>query len=375
MEVIIGDGEKLITLQNTNTNEHVIIDSSRGAATISLKLLQNSSNNLVSVLKTEGERFPGSMLVPWPNRIEDGKYTFTHKREHNGKKEEKTQNYTVDINEPKPRNTALHGLIENQELEIKHFSSDALKAWVVLKCRFRSEDGLEADDTIECPKGYPFDVEVEIQYTLYNSQDVDEDDVPEEDRGKERRVGLEIEVSATNLDLGEEAWDVPFAVGWHPYFWFGEDSNETLDQWNLTLPAVQKVVVNDRLIPTGTEQFTSYKHQSLKDHKYDTGFIFDNKSAAESSMPSPSDFTSFTSTKHKTILESPGKNAKIIIWQDKDKYDYFQIFTPDNRKSIALEPMSAVTNAFNKSFPQENQNKIRVLNGDTWVGSFGVILD
>jgi len=173
--------------------------------------------------------------------------------------------------------------------------------------------------------------------------------------------GLTVEISARNLDLGEDGWDVPFAVGWHPYFWFGEEDQSNVDQWKLTLGKGHRIEVDDRLIPTGKLiEFEGYSSQSLKGHDFDTGWYL-GESAKEGQL-------------RKVVLENSEKKVDIVIWQEVGKYDYFQIYTPHNRKSIAMEPMSAATNAFNENVPRES-NKIRIPAQETWVGSFGVYLN
>lgn len=108
----------------------------------------------------------GMPLLPWPNRIEDGRYAFGG------------QEHQLPIDRPDER-TALHGL--TRWLPWRRVAHDSTR--VVL--------GLEL-----APRpGYPFSLGLSVEYAL-------------------SRTGLSVAVSATNN--GTSA--LPFGAGHHPYF-------------------------------------------------------------------------------------------------------------------------------------------------------------
>ena len=88
------------------------------------------------------------------------------------------------------------------------------------------------------------------------------------------------------------------------------------------------------MIPTGkTTQFTKFSEPAqIKKQEIDTGFILPKKESIK-----------------KTELYDKKQDIKIIIWQETGnrKYNYLQVFIPPKRTSIAIEPMTCSTDAFN----------------------------
>ena len=138
-----------------------------------------------------GEDFRGKVLVPWPNRIRDGRYVFDG-IEHR-----------TPISEPE-RGGALHGLV-------------LWAAWQPLR---HSSDEVALGHVLHPQPGYPFTLELEVVYRL-------------------SARGLEVALHATN----RSAAAAPFGAGFHPYL--------ALDDAVLELPARTRVPVDERLLPTG----------------------------------------------------------------------------------------------------------------------------
>jgi len=144
-----------------------------------------------------GEGYQGKTIVPWPNRIEDGKYTF-----------EGTE-YQVPINEP-DRNTALHGLLSFIEWQPVSHRRDS----VVLEAQQHPN------------YGYPFHLVFRIEFSL-------------------GRHGLRSELTARNVGDGP----APFGTANHTYI---AAASGTIDAMDLRLGASTYYLVDDNLIPTGT---------------------------------------------------------------------------------------------------------------------------
>ena len=161
----------------------------------------------------------GQLLVPFPNRIEGGEYTF------------EGQTYELPIDEHE-RNNAIHGY------GYRHFwTLERLTTSAVTLC-WRTPN----------LAGYPFDVLVHVTYEL------DED-------------GLHVQVHAQNHG-GEDA---PWAAAIHPWVVNGGDAyGDAIDELNaqctLELPARTHVTINQNLIPTGTEPVdgTAYDYRKPK---------------------------------------------------------------------------------------------------------------
>jgi len=145
--------------------------------------------------------FNGNVLVPWPNRLADGHYSFGGR------------DFQLPLTEP-ARGTALHGLACWDDWVVAEASGDA--ATLVLD--------------LPASPGYPFSLRVSVAYALTDA-------------------GLTITTTAFNT--GSIA--LPYGVGYHPWISPGAGS---LDDCTLQLDADTLVTVDDRLLPTGTTPVT-----------------------------------------------------------------------------------------------------------------------
>lgn len=140
----------------------------------------------------------GAVLVPWPNRLGDGRY------EYGGR------TLDVPINEPE-RRTALHGL-------------GSWQRWVVTD---RSPAAVELELRLPPSPGYPFEVRFAVRYALGDD-------------------GLTVTARATN----DGATTAPYGTGFHPWLSPGAGS---LEDCTFQLDAASHVLTDDRLLPTGAE--------------------------------------------------------------------------------------------------------------------------
>jgi aldose 1-epimerase len=140
----------------------------------------------------------GQLLVPWPNRIEDGSYVF------------EGRTHQLPLTEPANGN-AIHGLVR-------------WAAWTIAE---RADDRVLLEHVIHPQPGYPFTVEVSVELSLSNA-------------------GLLVRTLATNL--GPDP--CPYGAGAHPYLTLG---TSTVDELVLTAPAGRVLVSNERGLPTGSE--------------------------------------------------------------------------------------------------------------------------
>jgi aldose 1-epimerase len=141
----------------------------------------------------------GATLVPWPNRLADGRYSFDG------------VTYQVPITEV-DKNNAIHGFLR----------------WQAFSMRSQSSHAVTVGTTIYPSPGYPFILDVEIAYTLSDD-------------------GLEVATTATNHS--DKA--CPYASGHHPYLSPGP--NALVDDALLTLPAGGRILTDERQLPTVTE--------------------------------------------------------------------------------------------------------------------------
>jgi aldose 1-epimerase len=140
----------------------------------------------------------GQTLMPWPNRVRDGKWSW------NG------QQLQLALTEPEQHN-AIHGLVR-------------WLGWSVLD---RGDDHVTFASTSWPQIGYQWPLDLRVRYSLTDT-------------------GLVVEQSITNR--GTSA--APVAAGAHPYLTVG---TPTVDDVVLHVPAEKWLPTGDQQIPTGTE--------------------------------------------------------------------------------------------------------------------------
>jgi aldose 1-epimerase len=141
----------------------------------------------------------GAPLIPWPNRLDDGRYTWDGRERQ------------LELTEPEKRN-AIHGLLR-------------WRNWSLLD---RAEDRVRVGTRLHPSDRWPFPLDVSVEYALSDD-------------------GLTVETRAQNI--GEEP--CPYACGQHPYLSPGADA--TLDGCTLELRAATRIDTDpERQLPTGT---------------------------------------------------------------------------------------------------------------------------
>jgi aldose 1-epimerase len=113
---------------------------------------------------------------------------------------------------------------------------------------------------------------------------------------------------------------VPVSFGFHPYFGLPELPRA---RWRLELPAMRRLVLDERGIPTGDEETFEGFDAQLGETSFDDCF--------EVLGASPS-------------LSIAGAGRRITV-EFLAGYRYAQVFAPNGKDYIALEPMPAPTSA------------------------------
>ena len=124
---------------------------------------------------------------------------------------------------------------------------------------------------------------------------------------------------------------LPYAQGFHPYFMLGKKVNAL----TLSMPASHKALLDSADIPTG----------ELEAETRFTG----NTPIAETFINDYFAFDAESSDRVSVILKDPETGNQIDVWQKtgKDLWRGIQIYTPPDRESIALEPMSSAPDVLN----------------------------
>jgi aldose 1-epimerase len=134
--------------------------------------------------------------------------------------------------------------------------------------------------------------------------------------GMLRSDSLTVEITVVSCSDGP----VPVSFGFHPYFGFPESSRS---KWRLELPAMRKLVVDERGIPTGEEEPFGGFDAELGENSFDDGFAL------------PEEQMTFS------VAGSTGRVSLDLL----EGYRYAQVFAPKDKDYVALEPMTAPTSA------------------------------
>jgi aldose 1-epimerase len=226
----------------------------------------------------------GQVLLPWPNRLEDGTYEFDGRV------------HQLPLNEPEQRN-ALHGLAR-------------WSAWTLDE---REPDRVVVEHLLHPQPGYPFSLAVRIEYALSDG-------------------GLSVTTTATNV--GPDA--CPYGCGAHPYLTLG---TATVDSLILTAPGRQVLRANERGIPTGQAavEGTEYdftQPRAVGSTRLDHCFtdLSRSEGVARVELRAPEGTAGLTLWMDETY--------RYLMLFTGDPF-------PDvNRRSLAVEPMTCPPNAF-----------------------------
>jgi aldose 1-epimerase len=123
----------------------------------------------------------------------------------------------------------------------------------------------------------------------------------------------------TTLIAGSEG-PVPVSFGFHPYLGLPELSRS---KWHLELPPMRKLVLDRYGIPTGDDEPFDGFNAELGEISFDGGFAL---------------------MKEQTTFSVAGAKWRISV-DFLENYRYAQVFAPKDKDYIALEPMTAPTNA------------------------------
>ncbi len=190
--------------------------------------------------------------------------------------------------------SSIHGILSDKPFTILEKKVLEDQAFILLEYHYKKEN-----------HAYPFEYLIQVKYTL-------------------KKAGrLYLQTTVKNLSSGR----IPMADGWHPYFSLEGKVND----WLLSFHSIKNLAFNENLIPTGEiiETDTFYSPRLIGNEKFDHCFLLE---------PDP-DFPAAT-------LENPANGLRLSFFPDMS-YPYLQIYTPDNRNTIAIENLSSAPDSFN----------------------------
>ncbi len=226
----------------------------------------------------------GQVLMPWPNRLADGRYEFDG-RDHQ-----------LPLTEPENRN-AIHGLVR----------------WASWRAADRGDGRVLMEHVIRPQPGYPFTVGLTIEYTLSD-------------------LGLSVRSTATNLGTAR----CPFGAGAHPYVRLDA---ETIDALSLHVPARTVLQSDERGLPSGAipvdgTEYDFRRPRAVDSVKLDNCFAGlepDGDGRTRVVLHDPSG---------RSLVLWAGEGYRYVMVFSGDPL-------PDvARRSIAIEPMTCPPNAF-----------------------------
>jgi aldose 1-epimerase len=250
-------------------------------------------------------RSAGQILTPWPNRLGGGRYEFSG------------VSYQLPITEV-VRGNASHGLVRWLSWQRVEQTPES----VVLSCELPPQPG------------YPFALGLTTRWSVSES-------------------GLRADHTAVNLGTSR----APFGLGAHPYL---RVRDEELDNLVLHLPASKRLLVDERLLPTGTERVVG------------TALDFTSPRPV-GSLELDTTFTDLTRDADgiARIRLASEDGSGVELWQDKS-FGWTQVYSgigPSGavRQTLAIEPMSCPPDAF-----RSGEGLVTLAPGDRWTGSWGI---
>ncbi|MEV7632389.1 aldose 1-epimerase family protein [Microbacterium sp. NPDC089318] len=260
-----------------------------------LRTLTHEARDLVVSFDADGVRpnYRGATLAPWPNRIVDGRYGFDGAQ------------HRLALTEPE-RGHALHGLV----------------AWLEFTDRVVERDRVVLVAVIEPQRGYPFRVEVEVDYRLGAG-------------------GLTQVVTGRNI--GPDA--APWGTGPHPYLVASASLTRAVDSWTLSLPAAEVLTVtDDRLIPIEVESVDKHPEWDFRTPRVIGDTFIDH---AFTALDRDGGITEVRVT-------AADGTGTAISWDE--ACPWVQVHTADtphdpstHRVGLAVEPMTCAPDAFNSA--------------------------
>lgn len=198
---------------------------------------------------------------------------------------------------------AIHGIMYDAEFIVQATEATEHQAAVILVHHYLGSD-----------KGYPFPFTMQVKWILEKNN----------------------KVSVQTTVLNNAIVPIPLVDGWHPYFTLGE----SIDNCSLQFLSKGKMEYDSDLLPTGN---------MIADKRFDNGLNI-GRLQLDDGYELIAENSSCTLQNEKFILKINPSSL----------YPYLQLYTPPDRKSIAIENLSGAPNAFNNKIglhivkPQED---------------------
>lgn len=240
------------------------------------------------------------VLAPFPNRVADGRYHFGG------------QAYDLLPGVQGDREV-YHGFARLAPFVLQSATTSEQAARVVLRSGEIRPGRFE---------GYPFALDLTVVYVIEKDQ-----------------IALEIEA----VNVGDTA--APYAAGWHPYFQLGNGVDD-IDDLELRIPGDTLIQTDTALIPVdGPEARINLDARPEMDFRNGGALgqrVIDACYGGLAFAPGG---------RAETALRDPKTGRALEVWQESGLMHVFtgDTLPRDRRKSVAIEPVEAMTNAYNRA--------------------------
>lgn len=245
------------------------------------------------IVARPGSRF--AVMVPFAGRIADARYRFAG------------GDYDLLPGAAPGQRESRHGFVRDADFAVSELVSEAGSARATLSTLVRGR------------QGYPFLIDLSVSFTL-------------------DAAGLSLAARMRNSGNGS----APCFFGWHSYFRAGDGST---DEWLLEVPARTLIRTGTDLIALpGNAAYLPLDDAPTLDFRRSRligGSILDQ---------GYTDLTADADGRVRTRLSDPRSGFEISVWQERGVMHAFtgDTLKRDARRSIALEPMECMANAFNR---------------------------
>jgi aldose 1-epimerase len=226
-----------------------------------------------------GEPTAIALLHPWANRLASPEYEIVGRR------------VVLDITSPNvhtdPNGLPIHGLVAGSP------------HWHLLEAEAtRLRGGLDYAANGELMAGFPFPHRLELTAELSDER---------------------LEIATELIPTGDVP--VPVAFGFHPYLRLPALPRE---RWWVELPVTSRMVLDERMLPTGRSEPVRIPPGPLGDADYDDAF---------DGLEDPPEF----------VLAGAGRRVALRFLEG---YRFAQVFAPRGRDFVSFEPMTAPIDPF-----------------------------
>ncbi len=264
-----------------------------------------------------------AIMAPFANRIADARYTFD------------SQSHDLQPGVEGAQRASRHGFVRGVDFDVAIQHVDADGAHVTFATSVIRPGAFP---------GYPFAIDLTVTYTL-------------DARGLSLRANMR--------NVGETA--APCFFGWHPYFRLGDS---IVDTWELQIPAATLVRTDADYIPFAG----AAAYQPLDEAPPALDFRRAKPIGRTEINHAYVDLVRDADGRARTRLRDPATGMGVNLWQEHGVLLAFtaDTVTRDVRRSIALEPMESMSDAFNRP---DCASAIRLEPGAERSFGFGVEID